>query len=109
MQFSQLTEQAQKHAYSTYCEAMNDELNRDDIVPIDEYSSLADWDGLEFDPTGDVTEIYAIWHKHDVIGYCTMSRETATKLNGMSGTILYFGYDQVTHPERYEQEEENNG
>ena len=54
MRFEELSEQAQKHAYGLYVAAMNDEWNRGDILPIEEYGAAADWDGLEFDESGEV-------------------------------------------------------
>ena len=54
MRFTDLTEQAQGHAYALYLAAMNDEWNRDSVLPIEEYGAAADWDGLEFDESGEV-------------------------------------------------------
>ena len=53
MRFEELTEQAQERAYALYVAAMDDDLNRADTVDIEEYSAAADWDGLEFDESGE--------------------------------------------------------
>ena len=53
MRFDELSEQAQARAYALYVAAMDDELNRADILPIEEYGAAADWDGLEFDESGE--------------------------------------------------------
>lgn len=53
MRFYELSERAQEYAYSLYVAAMDDDLNRADILPIEEYSTAADWDGLEFDESGE--------------------------------------------------------
>lgn len=49
-----LTPEAQRHAYEGYCKAMDDDLNRELIVTFEQYCQEANWDGLEFDKTGDV-------------------------------------------------------
>lgn len=54
MKFSELSEQAQRYAYGLYCEAMNDEWNRENILTIEEYGAAADCEGLEFDESGEV-------------------------------------------------------
>ena len=53
MRFEELTEQAREHAYALYVAAMDDDANRDDILPIEEYGAAADWDGLEFNENGE--------------------------------------------------------
>ena len=52
MKFSELSREAQKHAYAVYVAAMDDDLNRDDTISIEDYEAEADWDGLEFDENG---------------------------------------------------------
>ena len=52
MRFSELTPTAKNHAYQQYQNDMGDELNRDSIVPMEEYGALADYDRLDFDPNG---------------------------------------------------------
>lgn len=54
MRFEELTEHAREHAYGMYVAAMDDDANRENILPIEEYSAAADWDGLEFDEGGEV-------------------------------------------------------
>ena len=54
MRFCELSEQSQERAYSLYVAAMDDDANRENILPIEEYSAAADWDGLEFDEGGEV-------------------------------------------------------
>lgn len=54
MRFEELTEQAQERAYALYVAAMDDDANRANIIPIEEYGAAADWEGLEFDEGGDV-------------------------------------------------------
>lgn len=47
------------------------------------------------------TKRYAIWHNHKVIGYCDIPKEVAEKANGANNAEFYFGFDEVTAPERY--------
>ena len=54
--FLDLKPEAQKRAYDLYCEAMNDDLNRDHIVSLEDYGAEADWDLLEFDEQGNGIE-----------------------------------------------------
>lgn len=54
MKFSELTEASKERAYAAYVKAMDDDLNRDSIVPIEEYPAEADWDDLDFDVDGNV-------------------------------------------------------
>lgn len=44
---------------------------------------------------------YAIWRNHKVIGYCEITKEAADKANKATNAEFYFGFDQVTHPEKY--------
>ena len=53
MRFEELTEHAQEYAYALYVAAMDDDLNRVDIIPFGEYGAEADWDGLDFDENGE--------------------------------------------------------
>ena len=53
MRFDELTQEAQERAYALYVAAMDDDANRADILPIEEYSAAADWEGLEFDENGE--------------------------------------------------------
>lgn len=50
--FQELDKEAQTYAYKEYLKAMDDDLNRDNVVSFDEYSQGADWDGLTFDIHG---------------------------------------------------------
>lgn len=50
--FFELSKPAREKAYELYCLAMNDDLNRDDIVSFDRYGVEAEWDGLLFDING---------------------------------------------------------
>lgn len=54
MNFSELSQAAKDRAYAAYVKAMDDDLNREFIVPMDEYTALADYDLLEFDQDGNV-------------------------------------------------------
>ena len=56
MRFCELSEAAQELAYAAYVKAMDDDLNRDSIVPIEEYAADADWDELDFDADGNVIQ-----------------------------------------------------
>ena len=44
---------------------------------------------------------YAIWRNHKVIGYCEINKEAADKANKSTNAVFYFGFDRVTHPEKY--------
>lgn len=48
-------------------------------------------------------EKYAIWKNHEVIGYIELTDEQKEHLNGIPGIDVYFGFDKVTKPERYQQ------
>ena len=52
MYFRELTNTAKQKAYSDYCHAMDDDLNRDDIVSIEEYEAGSEWDEITFDVDG---------------------------------------------------------
>ena len=53
MRFDELSEQAQARAYALYVAAMDDDANRNDILPMAEYGAAADWEDLEFDENGE--------------------------------------------------------
>lgn len=46
-------------------------------------------------------EKFAIWKDHKVIGYCEITRKAAEKANAANNAIFYFGFDEVTRPEKY--------
>ena len=50
-------------------------------------------------------ERYAIWKNHEVIGYIELTKQQKEQLNGTHGIDVYFGFDQVTKPEKYQQSE----
>lgn len=50
--FFELSEPARENAYRLYCAAMDDDLNRDNVVSFDQYGAEAEWDGLLFDTNG---------------------------------------------------------
>lgn len=50
--FSELSEEAKKNAYADYCAALDDDLNRDDIISIDDYEAEAEYIDLMFDANG---------------------------------------------------------
>ena len=50
--FFELSEPARENAYQLYCDAMDDDLNRDNMVSFDQYGAEAEWDGLLFDANG---------------------------------------------------------
>ena len=54
MEFLQLSEQAQKKAYQAYLKAMDDDLNRDNVVTFEQFGQEANWDGLEFNEDGSI-------------------------------------------------------
>lgn len=45
---------------------------------------------------------YAIWKDRKVIGYINLTEEQVNILNKNTEIGLYFGFDRVTNPERYE-------
>ena len=50
--FFELTKEAQQRAYLLYCAAMDDDLNRDDIVSMRDYGALANYEDLRFYANG---------------------------------------------------------
>ena len=50
--FSQLTKDAQETAYALYCAALDDDLNRDDIISIEDYEAEAEYIEMLFDING---------------------------------------------------------
>ena len=48
---------------------------------------------------------YAIWKDKKVIGYIQLTSEQASKLNSIKDIGLYFGFDQITNPEKYNESE----
>lgn len=46
-------------------------------------------------------EKFAIWRNHKVIGYCEITKKAAEKANAANNAVFYFGFDEVTRPEKY--------
>jgi hypothetical protein len=51
-------------------------------------------------------ETYAIWKCHEVIGYIELTHEQKEKLNSMD-LGLYIGFDEITNPEKYSEQQIN--
>ncbi len=47
-------------------------------------------------------EKYSIWKNKKVIGYINLTEEQAKELNNNKEIELYFGFDKVLNPEKYE-------
>lgn len=45
---------------------------------------------------------YAIWKNRVVIGYIYLTEEQKNILNSISGIELYFGFDRITNPGKYD-------
>lgn len=50
--FFELSKPAQERAYALYCAALDDDLNRDDIVSMRDYGALANYEDLRFYANG---------------------------------------------------------
>ena len=53
MEFNQLSDNAKMFAYGEYCNAMDDELNRDLTMTFEEFCLEADWDGADYAENGE--------------------------------------------------------
>lgn len=46
---------------------------------------------------------YAIWsNNHEVIGYVNLTEEQAKEMNQRNDIGMYFGFDNLTNPEKYD-------
>lgn len=44
---------------------------------------------------------FAIWKDHKVVGYIELTEEQKDTLNKIPNINVYFGFDEITAPEKY--------
>ena len=54
MFFEELSDEVKQKVYAEYCAAMDDDLNRDNILSIEEYGLESIYEDLTFDADGNV-------------------------------------------------------